>query len=517
MKYIIHIILVALCFGCNQSKKEVLIPEIEVTSEHGEFIDHFEKEFLASVNFLELDKPYLITAKLFDTFNLLSKEESEVLEVRDVFKANDTISKFGMALNLGFSKDFKSFVLYQFDEDKLMNYKLVNYTNDYQFIDAIAVSYYDLTSPINQTQTYVYNDKLFVLDKKTNKTKAYVLKGNGVFEAQTVPVKFNYLPLKQYQSLIDYTASLDQRVVKAKNGVKDSIGRKIGMFSYLQTVSVLDYADNKAKVIVHPETLKKDDNFYIDTSNIGYVLKKDLFDVYQDEVVIYKYEGLKVNGNAMPLIDLRELLQVKQIKLNKYLNSVIKKPHIVNVTDSYKMGKRVTLIAENGKQVTFKDSTFATEYNPTKTYSVSEDSNFDNTFVVHSQMIFDYKRLVFVSKINGEQLDTYAGGYPHVSPNKKYVISVDYDVECPSQRTVFIDKITNNKIIKGVEIYYNLEDNNEYIDLEKTTDTNEIYWLSNTEFIIKFWGATECYSDSENYFYYKYKIKQPLLDLLEVK
>jgi len=80
-----------------------------------------------------------------------------------------------------------------------------------------------------------------------------------------------------------------------------------------------------------------------------------------------------------------------------------------------------------------------------------------------------------------------------------------------------IDKITNNKIIKGVEIYYNLEDNNEYIDLEKTTDTNEIYWLSNTEFIIKFWGATECYSDSENYFYYKYKIKQPLLDLLEVK
>ena len=85
------------------------------------------------------------------------------------------------------------------------------------------------------------------------------------------------------------------------------------------------------------------------------------------------------------------------------------------------------------------------------------------------------------------------------------------------QCNVIIDKITNNKIIKSVEIYYNLEDNNEYIDLEKTTDINEIYWLSNTEFIIKFWGATECYSDSESYFYYKYKIKQPLLDVLEVK
>ena len=73
----------------------------------------------------------------------------------------------------------------------------------------------------------------------------------------------------------------------------------------------------------------------------------------------------------------------------------------------------------------------------------------------------------------------------------------------------------DGKIIKAFELYYNLEENYDHITFKKISDDMEVYWLSNKEFIVKFWGASECYSDSENYFYYKYKIKQQFLELLE--
>ena len=531
MKVIYYILLFVLVLGCKKTDKQMVTPAVKKAVDNSAFIDRFEDEFLGSVGYVDLKKPHLITSRLFNTFSIFSEEDNKVLETQKLFNTQDTITKFGMALNINFSKAFKAFVIYKFIEDQVMDYKLVTYTNNYQFIDAIDVSYYNLTHKINQTETYVYNNKLFVYDKQLNKAIHYYLSPNGTFEKQSDSIKFNYLPLIDYQTLDYFKVNFDQRIVKSKNGliIRDSLGNKVGKFEYLNTVSVIEYSDNKtkiidndqvvysrkAKVIINPEVLKKDENFYIDNTNIGYVPEAYFFKTYSNDGNHYNYDGLSVKGKNLQPIALSELFDVKQVDINEYKNRVLYQPNSIDVTKLYKKDNVLTLLAENGKKVVYKDTTYNSEFSPTKTYSVFKNSGFKDVFLVHYHMVFDYQRFDFISQETGGLLDQYAGGYPHVSPKKDIVISIDYDTECPSQRTLFIDKIVDGKIIKAFELYYNLEENYDHITFEKISDDTEVYWLSNKEFIVKFWGASECYSDSENYFYYKYKIKQQFLELLE--
>lgn len=531
MRILIYIILFVVVFSCKKTEHNIAVPAVKSTVDNSQFIDSFEENFLGSVNFLKLEKPYLITSRRFNTFNILSEDQNTVFETRKLFNNQDTITKFGIALDIGFSKHFKSFVVYKFIEDQVMHYKLANYTNNYQFIDAIDVSYYDLTHKMNETETYVYENKLFVHNIETKKTKAYRLNLNGTFEKQTDSIKFNFLDLKKFDSLESYLDHHEQRVVKVNKGlpIKDSIGKSIGEFDFLETVSVIEYLDKalktinngqqvnarQAQVIVNPKALKKEQNFYIDNFNVGYVSEDDLFDVYQDNNTHYRYDGLSITNNPIQKIDLKQWFDIAQIDLTTYKKQILKTPVITDVTKQYKTDKVVTLFADNGKKVIYKDTTYNSEFNPTKTYSVTLDDNFKDEFVVHSQMVFDYQRFDFISKSDGTLLDQYVGGYPHVSPNKDVVVSVDYDAECPNQRTLFIDTIKDNKIIKCFELYYNLEEDYSHITFGKTSETTEVYWLSNTEFIVKFWAATECYSDSDQSFYYKYKIKQSFLQLLD--
>ncbi|RKE95069.1 hypothetical protein [Ichthyenterobacterium magnum] len=532
MRVFIFIFALILVFACNQSEKKadtIIKDEVENNSV---FIESFKKDFLARVGFMKLKKPYLISSRIFDTYHLLSKEQLNILKVHEIFKSNNVNSKFGMALDIGFSKDFKSFVIYQYDENKQMLYKLANYTNDYKFIDAIDVSYFDLTKKMNATETYVYNNRLFVHNKDNFQDIEYYLNSDGTFKKKPLPITFNYLPLIEYSDFEVYKNTFEQRVVKAKNGliIRDSLGNKLGKFNYLETISVLEYSkdkieiDNngkpiigqKAKVIINPEELNKEENFYLHNSNIGYVFDGFLFENATTGNDDYRYEGLSINKKHLIPFNLSELLEVEEVNIDNYLNKVIKKPNIKDVTSRYKQGKLVTIKAVNGKQLQFKDTTYQSEYSPTKTFYVSEDSNFENAFIINSQMIFMYQHFDFFNKKNGELLDTYIGGYPHMSPDKSYIVSVDYDAECPNQRTLFIDKIVNNKIIKTLEIHYDIEEY-KHLSFVKNKTKNEIFWLSNNEFVFKFWGATGCYSDSDNYFYYRYKIKEHLLDLLEVK
>ncbi|MFQ3239721.1 MAG: hypothetical protein ACI9NI_002034 [Olleya marilimosa] len=531
MKKFIYIMVLLVGFGCKQSKSQLDNATESVSIINADFIENFENDFLSSVAVADLKKPCLITSRSFNTFNILSKDQSKALNINQIFRKHDTISKFGIALDVRFNNDFKSFVVYQFDEDQKMLYKLVNYTNKYQFIDAIDVSYYDLTTQMNQTETYVYNNKLFVHDKQLNKATHYYLKPNGIFEKQSDSITFNYLPLIDYQTLDHFKANFEQRIVKAKDGliIKDSLGNNVGNYEYLETVSVIDYTADKtkiidngqiiysrnAKVIINPKALKKDQNFYIDKANIGYVPEAYFFKPYSDDGNHYNYDGLTIKKNALHPIALNELFDVKQVNINDYKNRVLYQPNSIDVTKLYKKDKVLTLLAKNGKKVVYKDTTYNSEFSPTKTYSVTKNPGFNDMFLVHYHMVFDYQRFDFISQSTGELLGQYAGGYPYVSPKKDMVVSIDYDTECPSQRTLFIDKIVDDKIIKTFELYYNLEENYDHITFEKTSDDLELYWLSNTEFIVKFWGASECYSDSDNYFYYKYKIKQQFLEMLE--
>jgi len=520
------IFLIALVFSCKQS-----IPVVSEANktDRTEFIKTLEKDFLGRVGIMTYTKPYLISNRIFKTYNNLDSIQAKELSMTSIFKNHKPTSKFGLERQIGLKKDINTFVAYQFDENEQMIYKLVNYNKNYDVIDAIEVSYFDLSTKMNATETYMYNDTLYVDNKIKGLENVYIFQEDGTFKKVENPTPFNYKPLKSYNHKDEYLAQFEKRVVQAKNGliIRDSLGEKIGKFNYLETVSVLEYSKDiktvidegktikgrTVKVILDLKALKKDANFHLNTSNIGYVFEGFLFNNPTTEIEAYKYAGITVNKNYIVQVSLVELFDVKPVKLNNYLNKVVKKPEIKNVTKRYKINDLVTLTSKNNNTVTFKDTTYQSEFEPRKTFSVFEDSNFKNQFVVGSTMLFSYQEFRFLDKTTGENLDHFYGGYPHVSPKGDIVISVYYDDECPNQRTLFIDKIKDGKIIKKVEIFYALDSKSD-INFIETTNRNELLWLSNTEFIIKFWGATECYDNSNNYFYYKYKIKDNLLDIL---
>lgn len=527
--YVCFIIFIAIIFSCKESNH--VVSEASNT-ERTEFIKTLKKDFLGRVGIMTYTKPYLISNRIFKTYNNLDSIQARELSMTSIFKNSKSTSKFGLERQIGLKKDINTFVAYQFDENEQMIYKLVNYTKNYDVIDAINVSYFDLTTKMNATETYMYSDTLYVDNKIKGLESVYVFQNDGTFNQIENPEPFNYKPLKQYNHLEVYLEQFEKRVVKAKNGllIRDASGIEIGKFNYLETISVLDYSEEVksvsddgqiikgriVKVIKNPRALNKEANFYINSSNIGYVFEGFLFHNPTTDIETYKYAGLTVNKDYLVQISLEELFDVKPIKLKNYLNKVIKTPVINNVTKLYKKDRLVTLTAENENVVTYKDTTYQSEYEPTKTFSVFEDSNFKNNFIVGSTMLFSYQEFRFIDKKTGAKNDYYYGGYPYVSPNGNMVISVDYDGECPNQRTLFIDSIKDGKIIKKVEIFYNLDENSE-IDFVNTTNQTEIFWLSDKSFILKFWGATGCYDDTDNYFYYKYELKDELLDLLEYK
>lgn len=434
--------------------------------------------------------------------------------------ALDEKLKIKALYRLDVSKNYKTLLLFNQHSNSGSFLSLINYSNDYKTIFDIKVianyrlkfeaAFYVSTNEFNLKSYYYYDGKM------VTKFTSYVIDKNGKIE-----FKENKYPIAQ-----------NTRAVKAKNGliIRDALGNKIGKFDFGDAITVESYAEKDTTIIDNGKKIKGklakvilDYDAYLKqllnpsiVYKVGYVFDGFLFNNEINEDEAYRYAGLSFNNKYVVPFNLKELFEIEQVKLDKYLNRIVKVPLIEDVTSLYKKNKLVTLKAENGKQSQFKDTTYQSEYSPTKTHNVLLDSNFKDRFIVGYHMIFSNQYYDFVSKTNGEILDTYIGGYPHVSPNKNYVVSIDYDMECPNERTLFLDKIVDGKIIKTIEIYYSLED---YLKLNfvKTTDKNEIYWLNNKEFIVNFWGATECYDNTENHFYYKYKIKEPLLELFDIK
>ncbi len=532
-KPLLYILCLCFCFACKQSTKSDTLSQSD--KDRVEVITHLEKEFLGRVGIMQLKKPYLISNRIFNVYNNLIPTYVELLDLKKVFKNHKSSTKFGLERQIAVLDSVKTFVAYQFDENEQTIYKLVNYTSDYVYIDDMEVSYFDLTTKMNTIDTYLFQQKLFVHNKETDKAVTFHFNSNGTFTKVEEPTQFNFKALKEYKHVDEFLANYNRRVVKAKNGliIRDSLGAKIGKYNFLESVSVLEYGkesititDNgkkikgvKAKVIINPKTLKKDQNYFVPKSNIGYVFTGFLYkDETEEQNYVYDYFGLKLSqhNEYITPFSLKELFDIKTVNIKNYKNRVIKTPNVKDVTKLYKTNKTISLKAENGNVVKYKDTTYSNrEFEPTKLFYVSEDQDFRDAYIVNYQMLFDYRHFYFVDKQTGETTNTYFGGYPYASPNKDIIISVDYDAECPSQRTLFIDKMANNKLIKVLQVHFDTEKQKE-LNFVKTTDKNELYWLSNTEFIVKFWGATECYDDTTNYFYFKFKLKQSLLDILEL-
>ncbi|MDA0176887.1 hypothetical protein OOZ35_05195 [Mesoflavibacter profundi] len=426
--------------------------------------------------------------------------------------------------NLSVSKNYKTLLFYSVQANVGSFFSVINYTNDYKSILDVKVVYPYKTN--SETVFYFYdsnfNIKSYYYDDGVMKTTYdyFLMDENGK------------ISFKEKKSAVrEHTRS-----VKASSGliVRDSIGNQIGKLNFLDNVTIEKSSENdtiiydqgqpikgkKAKIILDYQAYLKHLLIPTVSYNHGYIFDGYLFDSYCEQTnFAYKNSGFSIKGKEVLPICLEDLFEINVVDISKYKNNIIKTPKIQDITKDYKQDNTLKIIADNGEKLIYNDTTYHSEYSPTKTFSLYQDQDFPNTFLVGSSMVFSYPNFIFINKENGSINDVYEGGYPYVSPNKDYVVSIDYDLECLSQRTVFIDRIKNDKIEKSFMLFYDLED---YLEsdfdtsqfLNKTEE--EIYWISNKEFIIKFMSNSDCYESSDHCFYLKYKLKDSFYNILEI-
>lgn len=543
MRFLLFLLVLTVGFSCREENENTNQPIVESVNIVG-FLNSYELKtspLLDTISFLEPKNKY-------NDFEGLEFSQKQVLQLDTIISitkrgfrfydydkshhlyhlskeyALDKHLKTKIIHNLRVSKNYKTLLFYSVQANVGSFFSVINYNNDYKSILDVKIVYPYKTN--SETVFYFYdsnfNIKSYYYDDGVMKTTYdyFLMDENGK------------ISFKEKKSAVrEHTRS-----VKASSGliIRDSMGNQIGKLNFLDNVTIEKSSENdtiiydqgqpikgkKAKIILDYQAYLKHLLIPTESYNHGYIFDGYLFDSFCEQTnFAYKNSGFSIKGKEVLPICLEDLFEINVVDISKYKTNIIKTPKIQDVTKDYKQDNRLKIIANNGEKLIYKDTTYHSEYSPTKTFSLYQDQDFPNTFLVGSSMVFSYPNFIFINKENGSIKDVYEGGYPYVSPNKDYVVSIDYDLECLSQRTVFIDRIKNDKIEKSIMLFYDLEDY-----LESDFDTNqflnkteeEIYWISNKEFIIKFMSNSDCYESSDHCFYLKYKLKDSFYNILEI-
>ncbi|WGD34805.1 hypothetical protein [Olleya sp. YS] len=333
-------------------------------------------------------------------------------------------------------------------------------------------------------------------------------------------------------------SKLDRRTVKAKSGllIRDSLGNKIGKLDFGEVIYILNYSKDSTTIVDNSnvikgrtakivtkwsyESIKVSDNkykhnWYVLKDNIGFIFDGFLYENSQNtnDNTIYKYGYLVLGEKGEDSkIDLQKVLEIKKIDFEKYKNQILDKQKITPIEAPKKIDGTITLSFENGEHLILKDTTYHSEYNPTKSFNVFHHRDFPNSYMVSENMFFMPNTHTEISIKNGDTLNTF-NGYPYVSPNKKYVILVTHDLTECYHDTYFevhkksIDNSYTRLISFTPESWsYPFKKNNS----AGMDDIFSLYWLDDDEFIINVVNYVgECYNPeklSKPYFL-KFKIK----------
>ncbi|WP_430411967.1 hypothetical protein [Kordia sp.] len=519
MRYIF--ILFLLCFGCkNTSDTKNTNPAIEDSKVTVNF------SFTDSVQKFTIKKPFQIW-QYHKNGRLLSKEEFDILQLQRIFITYDASLEYRFLANLNPSNNYKTFVFGTSDNTTFGSTHLATYDSNYKLISHIAADHHGRKGG-SIMKTYLDGNSLFVEDAKHDTTQEFIIRESGKIEKSNKPVTFKYY--RYLGKFHGYMYEMPKRTVKAKSGllVRDSVGNPIGKVQFGEPVYIVDYTKDsltvndagktikapKARIVLDPKKVTQGKDFYIEPSNTGYVFSGFLYDDYSVKYEAdfpYEYEYLKIGSNSgdeNATIDLKELFEIKRVNFNTYKNRIRKTPNLPTVDTIYKKGKILTLPFENGQKLVLKDSTYKSEYNPTRSYNVSFHEAFPNTYMVSEHMFFTDDMYTVLSKKTGDTLHRFSG-YPYISPSKKYSVSVFHEFECMQQTFMVVNKLKD----ETYQHYVSFQTNSwsypfKFNENDMLLDEFSIHWISDTEFIIYVKNPEECYLEkATEYFYLKYKIK----------
>lgn len=514
-------ILVLMCFGCNNTIKEKVK---KTTISNTPKITNLS--FVDSVRTVNTKKPFQIP-QYYTNGRLLTQNEFQQLQLSNVFGNYTSKHEYRLLGNLQLSNNYKTLLFGTSDKVNFGSTFIVTYTPNYTLVSHKLTNHHGKKGP-STLLTFFANNSLFVEDTELQTSVEYVFDQNGTIISSGKPVTFKaYRYLDRFQG---YLHQMPRQNVKAKSGliIRDLEGNAIGKTSFGETVYIVDYTKNsitikdegktikapRARIILHPEKVKQGKDFYIEPSNIGYVFSGFLYDNdgdYSSEDSLYAYEYLRLGSNEFQenaSINLREIFDIKRVDFKKYKNKIIKSPKLPTIDSVYKKGKVLTLPFENGKKLVLKDSTYNSEYNPTRAYNVLLHENFPDAFMVSESMFFSDVLYTVLSKKTGDTIHQFTG-YPYISPTKKYSVAIFNEFECMQQTFIVINKLKDGNYENYASLQtnswsypYKLDANNMLMD------EFSIHWISETEFIVHVKNPEECYmKNPTDYFYLKYKIK----------
>lgn len=532
---VILIFLAIISFGCKKNT-DIQTKAIDKKKENNNIIAQKSKiSFLDSILLIDSKKPFRIRDI---GGKILKEEEFYKLNLNRIFDSFNKNHFYRLYYKINISDNFKVLAIGTSNK-KYSSIYLATYNSKFCIVDFILAHEYN--KKIFSKITHIYQDKLYIekttlpssedysqIEYYLEEAEEYYIDHKGIFKKSNRPVTFRHYKFSDgFKGNLHNMPKLN---VSAKNGlvIRDSLGKRIGKLDFGETVYIVcntkdtitlkdegkTITGSKIKIVINKDSVKTGKDFYIDKSNTGFVFSGFLYshDSFHDEIheSHYSYDRITLGkGHNEADINLREMFDIRTVNLKDYKAKIIANPKYISPPIPKKKDKSIELNFDNGNRLILKDSTYQSEYKPTRSYYVSYHPDFKDAYLLSERMHFTDEIYSVISKKNGDTLNQF-NGYPHISPNKSYSVSVFPDwTECNQQTSLVINRLQDNKYINYAYISVNswsypIKLNSDGIPI----DDFSIHWLSDNEFIIKVKNPEECYlGEVIKPFYLKYKIK----------
>ncbi len=521
----VYTVAILLCMGCNKNPENSIPVNSKQREDINTSIQDLKFTFIDSTRILKTNNRPFILNRYYNNGKLITRQQFLALNLNQVLGSFNPNQKYRLLQSINPSKDFNTFLLGISDDQSFWSTYLITYNSSFNIIDYMLVSHEEKESKYS-ISTYLVGDKLYVENTTSGTAVEYRINVEKEFEKTNRPVTFKHY--KYLNKVIWGLNDMPKRTVKARNGllIRDSLDKPIGKLAFGETAYILSYTKDtieirdegrlikgvKVEIVIDKDVVKTGKDFYIDRSNIGYVFSGFLYghnSIYNEDYFPYSYDYLQIGkGEGGATIDLRNILDIKKVSINKYKNKIVKKPELVAIDTILKKDRKIELQFENGKSLILKDTTYQSEYNPTRSYNVSYHPDFNDAYLVSESMFFTDDIYSVISKKTGDTIHQFTG-YPYISPNRLWSVSVYTEFECMQQTFLSINYLADNKykhyaslLAKSWSYPFKLNANDVLVD------DFSFHWLSDNEFIIKAKNPEECYLGKNiETFYLKYRIK----------
>lgn len=437
---------------------------------------------------------------------------NEVQEVRflNLFEM-DTVY---LLYKVSISDSFHTVVL-GYDAEDIERHKLITLNKrDFKPIASIDIAERHQTEPFPALQTLIH-PRGFTLINIPNRAHRNYTHYLFTLEGTFIPTVY-----VDWKTLI-YQGKLKAiRPVKNRNGalVTNSLSKVTDTLSYGEDVYVINYNSTTGNaLIIKSYSLYLDDLLVLhDSANFGFVAIKDLYkgngfnhdqsqyaEGESDPAYLYYYTrsiAIKDPYTTVTDLDIREFIEIERIDWEKYKDRIfVAEDSMINTFFFPYQEGDVTLPFANGTTLTLRDSTNNNmEYQPTDHYQLVENNKFKNHYLIYNSFFESYQFLL-LDKSTSDTTGIFQG-YPFVSPRRNYVVSFDTPYTYGQGETK-MELLT----LEGKRYQHELT---AVFSNWNVPRTKHIYWLSNTEFILKVKPVEDAYTKEEDaeFFYLKFTI-----------